>query len=205
MTVFAKISPKPSITPFTNGKNMLMANEENNAQVRVRAGSSWSNMASVTDAAVAGRAEAAAVVVVVRGAGECGREGSGNDMEGKDDVGESMLSHGGESDGSPVLACGPAGAGHVGGAFELVDRGRFCYVGTGTNTKRARERKKKKRQEERKKERKAHNTSSARKERRGRIEIERTLPVWGDPPAANAKAHSHSHRHSRQGQCQCHG
>jgi len=90
-------------------------------------------MARVTDAVVAGRAEAAVVVVVVvsRGAGECGRDGSGNDMEGKDDVGESTLSHGGESDGSPVLACGPAsgGAVRVGGAFELVDRGKFCCVG----------------------------------------------------------------------------
>jgi hypothetical protein len=134
MTVFAKISPKPSITPFTNGKNMLMDNEEKKAEMRVRAGSSWSNIARVTDAAVAGCAEAAAAVVVVvaRGAGECCREGSGSDMEGKDDVGESMLPHGGESDGSPVLACWPSGgAGRVWGAFELVDR---CYVRTD-NTK----------------------------------------------------------------------
>jgi hypothetical protein len=141
MTVLAKISPKPSITPFTNGKNMLMDNEENKAQMRVLAGSVWSNIERVTDAVVAGRAAEAAVVVVVvvaRCAGECGREGSGNDMEGKDDVGESTLSHGGESDGSPVLACcWPAGgAVRVGGAFELVDRGKFCY---GHNTKQARE------------------------------------------------------------------
>jgi len=129
MTVFAKISPKPSITPFTNGKNMLMDNEENKAQIRVRTGSAGSNIESVTDAVVAGRAEAAVVVVVARGAGECGREGSGNDMEGKDDVGEFMLSHGGESDGSPVLACWPTGgAGRVGGGFELVDCGKFCHV-----------------------------------------------------------------------------
>jgi hypothetical protein len=134
MTVFAKISPKPSITPFTNGKNMLMDNEENKAQMRVRAGSVGSNIARVTDAVVAGRGEVSAPVVVVvvvawGAAGECGREGSGNDMEGKDDVGESTLSHGGESDGSPpVLACGPeGGAERVGGAFELVDRGKFCY------------------------------------------------------------------------------
>jgi len=136
MTVFAKISPKPSITPFTNGKNMLMDNEENKAQIRVRGGSVWSNIERVTDAVVAGRVEAAPVVIVVvaivvaRGAGECGREGSGNDMEGKDDVGESTHSHGGESDGSPVLACWPAGgAVRVGGAFELVDRGKFCCEG----------------------------------------------------------------------------
>jgi len=138
MKVFAKISPKPSITPFTNGKNMLMDNEENRAQMRVRVGSAWSNIARVTDAAVAGRAAgvaaaAAVVVVVARGTGECGREGSGNDMpvEGKDDVGEeSTCSHGGESDGWPVLACRPVndGAGRVTGAFELVDIGRFCCV-----------------------------------------------------------------------------
>jgi hypothetical protein len=131
MTVFAKISPKPSITPFTNGKNMLMDNEENKAQTRVRAGSSWSNIERVTDAAVGGRAAAAAVVVVARGAGECGREGSGNDMEGNDDVGERTLSHGGESDGSPALA----GAGRVGGAFELVDPGKFCYATQGREEK----------------------------------------------------------------------
>lgn len=45
-------------------------------------------------------------------------------MEGKDDVGERMLSHGGESDGSPALA----GAGRVGGAFELADCRKFCYA-----------------------------------------------------------------------------
>jgi hypothetical protein len=119
----------------------------------------WSNIARVTDAVVAGRAAAAVVVVVVvaRAAGECGREGSGNDMEGKDDVGESTLSHGGESDGSPVLACWSAGgAWRVGGAFELVVRGKFCYVRVrvrGHNTKQA-------------KKKVTHNASSARKERR---------------------------------------
>jgi hypothetical protein len=131
MIVFAKSSPKPSITPFTNGKNMLIDNEENKAQMRERVGSVWSNIARVTDAAVAGCEEAAVVaivVVVARGAGECGREGSGNDIEGNDDVGESTLSHGGESDGSPVLAAG--GAGRVGGASELMDRGKFCCVRT---------------------------------------------------------------------------
>lgn len=114
MTVFAKISPNPSITPLTNGKNILMDNEENRAQMRVRGGSAGSNTASVAAAvAVAGRA---AVVVVARGAckgcsGEWGREGSGND-EGNDDAGEeSTFSHCGES----------IGAGRVGGAFELAD------------------------------------------------------------------------------------
>lgn len=183
-TVFAKISPKPSITPFTNGKNMLMDNEEKKAEMRVRAGSFWSNIARVTDPAAA----AAVVVVVARGTGECGREGSGNDMEGKDDVGESMLSHGGESDGSPVLACWPSGgAGRVWGAFELVDR---CYVRTDTTQKQARKKS-------------TQYTSSARNERkRGGVEKgKRTVPVWGNLPAANE--HPHSHGHSRQGRCWC--
>ena len=124
MTVFAKISPNPSITPFTNGKNILMDSEEKRAQMRLLAGSVGSNTARVADAAVAGWAAGVVVVVVVRGAckggsGEWGREGSGNDMEGNDDVGEeSTFSHCGESD----------GAGRVGGAFALVDCGRFCYV-----------------------------------------------------------------------------
>jgi len=39
MTVFAKISPNPSMTPFMNGKNILMDNEEKRAQIRVRADS----------------------------------------------------------------------------------------------------------------------------------------------------------------------
>jgi len=113
MTVFAKISPNPSITPFTNGKNILMDNEENRAQMRVRGGSAGSNTARVAAAvAVAGRA--AVVVVAARDAcsGEWGREGSGNDMEGNDEVGDvSTFSHCGES----------VGAGRVWGAFELAD------------------------------------------------------------------------------------
>jgi hypothetical protein len=48
---------------------------------------------------------------LAKSAGECGREGSRNDMEGKDNVGEITLSYGGESDGS-VLAC--RGAGRLG-------------------------------------------------------------------------------------------
>jgi hypothetical protein len=125
MTVFAKISPNPSITPFTKGKNILMDSEENRAQMRARAGSEGSNTARVTDAVAVGGEVG---VVVARGAckecsGEWGSEGSGNDMEGNDDVGEdSTFSHCGEPDGSPVAACGPAdGAGRVGGAFEPAD------------------------------------------------------------------------------------
>ena len=69
MTVFAKISPNPSITPFTNGKNRLMDNEETSAQKRVRTGSAGSNTARVIDAAaVVGRAAGVVVVVVVAAA-----------------------------------------------------------------------------------------------------------------------------------------
>ena len=53
MTVFAKISPNPSITPFTNGKSMLMDNEETRDQKRVPTGSELSNTARVIEAAVA--------------------------------------------------------------------------------------------------------------------------------------------------------
>jgi hypothetical protein len=52
MTVFAKISPNPSITPFTNGKSMLMDNEETKDQKRVLTGSVPSNTARVIEAAV---------------------------------------------------------------------------------------------------------------------------------------------------------
>ena len=72
MTVFAKISPNPSITPFTNGKNILMDNEENRAQMRARVGSVGSNTARVTDAVVAGRA--AGVVVAWGACKECSGE-----------------------------------------------------------------------------------------------------------------------------------
>ena len=111
-----------------------MDNEESSAQKRLLAGSVWSNTARVADAAVAGGAVAG---VVVRGggwgcSGECGREGSGNDMDGNEDVGdEGRCSQFGESDGSPVAAvCAPADGAERdgGGTFELVDRGGFCYV-----------------------------------------------------------------------------
>lgn len=70
MTVFAKISPNPSITPFTNGKSMLMDTEETKDQKRVLAGSVLSNTARVIEAAVALAAGVVSfvVVVVARGA-----------------------------------------------------------------------------------------------------------------------------------------
>ena len=66
MTVFAKISPNPSITPFTNGKSMLMDKEETKDQKRVLTGSVWSNTARVIEPAVAQlAAEVVSLVVVV--------------------------------------------------------------------------------------------------------------------------------------------
>lgn len=56
-----------------------------NAQIRVPLGKLSSNTARVTDAAATGAGVAEATA---RGAGECGREGSGNDMDGNDDVGD---------------------------------------------------------------------------------------------------------------------
>jgi hypothetical protein len=141
MTVFAKISPNPSITPFTNGKKKLMDNDEHSAQKRVLAGSVSSNTARVIDAAAPDWVAAVDVVVVVvvvavaRAAvvgcccccccsGECGREGSGNDMDGNDEVGDDgKFSHCGESVGSPVLVLVPVVAERRAGALELVGRG----------------------------------------------------------------------------------
>jgi len=65
MTVFAKISPNPSITPFTNGKKKLMDNEEHSAQKRVLAGSVWSNTARVIDAVALDGVAAVDVIVIV--------------------------------------------------------------------------------------------------------------------------------------------
>lgn len=47
--VFAKISPNPSITPFTNGNSMLMANEERRAFIRVRVEREESKIIKVAD------------------------------------------------------------------------------------------------------------------------------------------------------------
>jgi hypothetical protein len=55
-------APKPKARALKrrNGSDGL-DNEEKRAQMRVRAGSLWSNIARVTDAAIAARAEAAVV------------------------------------------------------------------------------------------------------------------------------------------------
>lgn len=65
MTVFANISPNPSITPFTNGKRKLMDNDEHSAQKRVLPGSVGSNTARVIDAAAVECAAAVVAIVVV--------------------------------------------------------------------------------------------------------------------------------------------
>jgi hypothetical protein len=147
MTVFAKISPNPSITPFTNGKSMLMDSEETKAQKRVLAGNVLSNTARVIEPAVGWSAAAAAGVVLLflvvipvvapracEGccSGEWEREGSGNDMDGKEDVGEEgRFSHCGESVGSPVAAAvaglADGAPERLAGTFELVVPGWFCF------------------------------------------------------------------------------
>lgn len=48
MTFLAKISPKPSMTPFTNGRNMLMARDERRANARVLTGTLELKMRGVT-------------------------------------------------------------------------------------------------------------------------------------------------------------
>jgi len=54
ITFLANISPKPSITPFTNGKNILIARDENSAITRVRVESEESNTESVSEGGGAG-------------------------------------------------------------------------------------------------------------------------------------------------------
>ena len=76
-----------------------------NAQIRVPLGKLSSNTARVTDAAATGAGVAEATA---RGAGECGREGSGNDIDGNDDVGDDdTFSQFGE----PVRSAAAAAAG----------------------------------------------------------------------------------------------
>jgi hypothetical protein len=54
MTVFAKISPKSNIIPFTNAKKRLTDNGGSNVKELERTGSVSSNTASLVDAAVTG-------------------------------------------------------------------------------------------------------------------------------------------------------
>jgi hypothetical protein len=86
MTFLAKISPNPSITPFTKGKAMLMARAEKRASTRVRVDSVESNMVRVADSVAGGG-----------GAGYCCEgEGvsvrSGYVIDGKDEVTEDWMS-----------------------------------------------------------------------------------------------------------------
>jgi len=48
ITFLAKISPKPNMTPLTNGRNILMANDERSASARVLAGTTEENIRGVT-------------------------------------------------------------------------------------------------------------------------------------------------------------
>jgi hypothetical protein len=110
------------MTPFTNGKKRLMDSDASSAEKRERAGSEPSNTARVTDAAVAGRAAGALRGGTWEGgccSGEWGREGSGNERDGKEDATEDgTFSQCGESD----------GAGRdVGAPGLVVDRVTFDY------------------------------------------------------------------------------
>ncbi|ELU37331.1 hypothetical protein AG1IA_08640 [Rhizoctonia solani AG-1 IA] len=49
ITFRAKISPKPSMTPFTKGRNILIARDENRAMTRVRVGSDESKTERVSE------------------------------------------------------------------------------------------------------------------------------------------------------------
>jgi hypothetical protein len=134
MTVFAKISPKPSMTPFTNGKKRLMDSDESNAKKRERTGSVSSNTARVVDAAVTGRVVGAAPGGATWGwgcSGEWGREGSGNDRDGNEDATEDgTFSQCGESVGSvPAVPAAAEGAERDWWVPEVVvDPGTFDYI-----------------------------------------------------------------------------
>lgn len=53
-TFRAKISPNPSMTPFTNGKNMLIAMDDTSATTLVRVDTFESNTVRVNDGGAAG-------------------------------------------------------------------------------------------------------------------------------------------------------
>jgi len=85
-----------------------MDREVINAQTRVPLGRESSNTARVADAANGGGAGAAWGASVC--SGECGREGSGNDMDGNEDVGDDgTFSQFGEPVGSAAAGAGATG------------------------------------------------------------------------------------------------
>jgi hypothetical protein len=129
-------------TPFTNGESMLMDSEGTKDQKRVLTSSVLSNTARVIEPIVPWLAARVVflVAVVVAGdaregccSGEWGSKGSGNEMDGNEDVGdEGRFSHCGESVGSRVAATAAGGtgladgAGRFSGMLEFVVPGRFC-------------------------------------------------------------------------------
>jgi len=84
-TFLAKISPKPSMTPFTKGNSRFTAREETKAIDRARLESDESKIAEVSDTG----AGSGATRHSWGGMSTC----SGNDIEGKDDVCEGRSSH----------------------------------------------------------------------------------------------------------------
>jgi hypothetical protein len=138
--------------PFMNDKSMLLDREETKDQKRVLMGSVLSNTARVIEPVVPWLAARLVflVAVVVAGdaregccSGEWGSlsEGSGNDMDGNEDVGdEGRFSHCGESVrvGSRVAVTAAGGTGLVDGAgrfagtFELVRLSLWCRPRAGS-------------------------------------------------------------------------
>jgi hypothetical protein len=134
MTDFTKFSLNPSFTPSTNGISMSIDSEETRDQKRmltqlvVKHGEGHRPVVPWLAATVVFPA-----AVVVAGdaregccSGEWGNEGSGNDMDGNEDVGdEGRFSHCGESVGSRIAAAAAGrtgladGAGRFAGTFEL--------------------------------------------------------------------------------------
>lgn len=96
-TSFANISPNPSMTPFTNGRSMLIAREEKRAVRRVLVDSELSNIVKVADSGAGG-----GTVCTCEGEGVSVR--SGYVIDGKDDVTEAWTSSHFE-DSSPVSGC----------------------------------------------------------------------------------------------------
>jgi len=98
-TFLAKISPNPSITPFTKGSSKLTAREEKKAVNRVRLESDASKIAKVSDTGPGWW---------WRSWGDLCSSWSGNDIEGKDDLTEGTSSHFCDSS-VAVLSCRESG------------------------------------------------------------------------------------------------
>ena len=82
-TFLAKISPNPSITPFTKGRSRFTASDETNANRRVRVDNDESKIDRVTEAGD----------FDVDGSAGGGGGVASNEMEGKEEAREGTSSH----------------------------------------------------------------------------------------------------------------